>query len=139
MATTKEDEEGSLLDTSGNSLSHRKSEALRSDNYIKPEPFDDYENESDSAPPSPRMRQKRQCAELAIKKIKLEMQPAGHWDPNREKKNGPDSREGSCDRSECALQKTCSLNLISSCLKTMTDACGKNFYHITKGEHVCGP
>ncbi|VDN27493.1 unnamed protein product [Cylicostephanus goldi] len=65
------------------------------------------------------------------------MQPG--FDPNKEKKNGGESREGSCDRSECALQKTCSLNLVPSCLKTVTDACGKNFYHLTKGEHVCGP
>ncbi|VDO19148.1 unnamed protein product [Heligmosomoides polygyrus] len=27
--------------------------------------------------------------------------------------------------------------LYFSCLKTLTDACGKNYYHITKGEHVC--
>lgn len=42
---------------------------------VKPEPIDDYEDDSDSAPPSPRVRYKRQCAEVAIKKIKLDMQP----------------------------------------------------------------
>ncbi|RCN42581.1 hypothetical protein ANCCAN_11442 [Ancylostoma caninum] len=135
---SKEDDEGPPTDTAVDGGSHRKSESLRSYKYIKPEPVDDYENDSDSAPPSPRIRHKRQCAEVAIKKIKLDMQP-GQSDPSKDKKNGADSREGSCDRSECALQKTCSLCLIPSCLKTLTDACGKNFYHLTKGEHVCSP
>ncbi|VDL72792.1 unnamed protein product [Nippostrongylus brasiliensis] len=87
-------------------------------------------------PPSPRVKHKRQCAEVAMKKIKLDIQP-GQSEAFKDRKNGADSREGSCDRSDCALQKTCSLGISSECLKTLTDASGKNYFHITKGEHVC--
>ncbi|KJH44687.1 hypothetical protein DICVIV_09294 [Dictyocaulus viviparus] len=128
----------SIEDNSDGSLENSRDVDSRSNKYhnftaIKSEPLDDYEGDCGSTHFS-RMKRKRQCAEVAMKKIKLDIQPDGIKD----KKNGADSREGSCDRGDCALQKSCCLSINANCLKTLTDVSGKNFYHITKGEHVCG-
>uniref|UniRef100_A0A7I5E8P2 SWIRM domain-containing protein n=1 Tax=Haemonchus contortus TaxID=6289 RepID=A0A7I5E8P2_HAECO len=131
-----EDDDGSSIDRSNDNDPEGKPEPIKGFKLIKSEPIDDYEEDSDSTPPSPRVKHKRQCAEVAMKRIKLEIQP-GQSDISKDKRNGAESREGSCDRSDCALQKTCSLGINPNCLQTLTDACGKNFYHITKGEHVC--
>ncbi|VDO55030.1 unnamed protein product [Haemonchus placei] len=131
-----EDDDGSSVDRSNDNEPESKPEPIKGFKLIKLEPIDDYEEDSDSTPPSPRVKHKRQCAEVAMKRIKLEIQP-GQSDISKDKRNGAESREGSCDRSDCALQKTCSLAINPNCLQTLTDACGKNFYHITKGEHVC--
>ncbi|VDM57743.1 unnamed protein product [Angiostrongylus costaricensis] len=134
MGMVKEDGDG-LAERVEEDESHNRSDICRSFKVIKSEPIDDYEEDSESVPP--RVKHKRQCAEVAMKRIKLEIQPS-QPDGVKDRKNGGDSREGSCERSDCALQKSCSLSINSNCLKTLTDACGKNFYHITKGEHVCG-
>ncbi|KAJ1370823.1 hypothetical protein KIN20_032633 [Parelaphostrongylus tenuis] len=133
MDMVKEDDDG-LLEGIGEDESLDRSDIYREFKVIKTEPIDDYEEDSDSPP---RIRHKRQCAEVAMKRIKLDIQPS-QPDGVKDKKNGVDSREGSCERGDCALQKSCSLSISTNCLKTLTDACGRNFYHITKGEHVCG-
>ncbi|KAE9419828.1 hypothetical protein Angca_008988 [Angiostrongylus cantonensis] len=134
MGMVKEDGDG-LAEGVEEDESHDRSDIYRSFKVIKSEPIDDYEEDGESVPP--RVKHKRQCAEVAMKRIKLEIQPS-QPDGVKDRKNGGDSREGSCERGDCALQKSCSLSINNNCLRTLTDACGKNFYHITKGEHVCG-
>ncbi|VDM24950.1 unnamed protein product, partial [Toxocara canis] len=70
-----------------------------------------------------------------------------------------DSREGSCDRSECGVEKQCSLAISLTCFNREKSGTplergstphenhsngnhngngnGKIFYHISKGEHIC--
>lgn len=87
---------------------------IRVKNCVKIEIEDDYtygleeeaEDSSDeSPPPSPRIIPRRNCAEEAKKKIK------GEKGEERQQTEAGDSREGSCDRSECSPTKVCCLNV----------------------------
>ncbi|KAK0402709.1 hypothetical protein QR680_016487 [Steinernema hermaphroditum] len=81
---------------------------------------------------SPPVKRRRISAEVARKRMK---KSGRNVRDSNERSESNDSREGSCEQSECPPQKTCVLNLVSHCLKS---SIGK-FVHITKGEHACQP
>lgn len=49
-----------------------------------------------------------------------------------------DSREGSCEQSECASDTECCVKLTSNCVSRQSNKQGRaNYFHLTISEHVC--
>uniref|UniRef100_A0A915BY59 Amine oxidase n=1 Tax=Parascaris univalens TaxID=6257 RepID=A0A915BY59_PARUN len=131
--------------------------------------MEDEGDDEEVATTSTRVRHRRECAEVAKKKLRLDLRPTElknilEQNSGEHASESNDSREASCDRSECGFEKQCSLAISTICFnreKSRTpmergstpcevstphsnggnnsngNGGGKIFYHISKGEHVC--
>uniref|UniRef100_A0AC34QM09 SWIRM domain-containing protein n=1 Tax=Panagrolaimus sp. JU765 TaxID=591449 RepID=A0AC34QM09_9BILA len=89
--------------------------------------------ESSQKSPDKRERYRRECAEVAKKKIRLDFRPS-----ESPLKNGLSSNETEnlCEQSECC-GNFCCMELNPSCYKKVKPEVEYDYFHVTKGEHIC--
>jgi hypothetical protein len=110
-------------------LSLTKPSSSKNGTPIKPET-----NGTSSATATPEKREKyhRESAEVAKKKIKLDINPL----LDSPDKNGNSECENLCEQYECS-NRNCCLQLNQSCTAKIKPEAEAEYFHLTKCEHIC--
>ncbi|KAH7720122.1 amine oxidaseflavin-containing family protein [Aphelenchoides avenae] len=90
---------------------------------------------TDAAEAEVSAKRRRISAEVARKRMRMDVN--GHNGVQSNANGSDDSREGSCEKSDCPAHKECCL-AGSSDAKCAAELNQNNFFHISKGEHLCG-